>query len=194
MNTLASLFLRAKHWQLFVLFVGVGFVGDIVLLMYFPAGDSGGSVGRFELLNGILTAIFLVFFLGWFWSMGSFLSSIVIPRLRLNRELFLVSLIYPPLYICVFFTVVFGNVKSSLFALMFPFHLFAMFCMFYVLYFVSKSLVLAETGRPASFYDYAGPFFLLWFFPIGVWFIQPRVNRLYADRAKTAPIASVTAS
>jgi len=47
------------------------------------------------------------------------------------------------------------------------------------IYFVSKSLVLAETGRPAVFYDYAGPFFLVWFFPIGVWIVQPRINRLY---------------
>src|SRR5262249_22613374 len=44
---------------------------------------------------------------------------------------------------------------------------------------ISKSLVLAETTKPASFYDYAGPFFLLWFFPLGVWFTQPRINRLY---------------
>jgi hypothetical protein len=47
---------------------------------------------------------------------------------------------------------------------------------------VSKSLVLAETGKPASFYDYAGPFFLLWFFPVGIWIVQPRVNRLYSER------------
>jgi hypothetical protein len=45
--------------------------------------------------------------------------------------------------------------------------------MFYNLYFVSKNLVVAETGKPASFHDYAGPFFLIWFFPIGIWFIQP---------------------
>jgi len=193
-NTLASFFLRAKHWQIFVLLVGVGFVGDIVLLIYFPAAGSGDSFGRFELLDGILTAIFLVLFLGWLWAMGSFLSSIVIPKLRLDTELFLVSLIYPPLYIFAFFAVIFGNVKSPLIVLILPFHLFAMFCIFYWIYFVSKSLVLAETGRPASFYDYAGPFFLIWFFPIGIWFTQLRINRLYAERAKTTPIPSVTAS
>jgi uncharacterized RDD family membrane protein YckC len=48
---------------------------------------------------------------------------------------------------------------------------------------VSKNLVLAETSKPASFYDYAGPFFLIWFFPIGVWFTQPRINRLYEQPA-----------
>lgn len=62
-----------------------------------------------------------------------------------------------------------------------------MVCMFYLLYFVSKSLVLAETSKPASFYDYAGPFFLLWFFPIGIWIVQPKVNRLYSERQNTEP-------
>jgi uncharacterized RDD family membrane protein YckC len=56
-----------------------------------------------------------------------------------------------------------------------------MFCMFYDVYFVSKNLVLAETSKSASFYDYARPFFLIWFFPVGVWFIQPRINRLHGQ-------------
>ena len=58
----------------------------------------------------------------------------------------------------------------------FSLHAFATFCMFYLLYFVSKTLVLAETSKPPSFYDYAEPFFLIWFFPMGLWFIQPRIT------------------
>jgi hypothetical protein len=69
----------------------------------------------------------------------------------------------------------------GVFGFIFPFHLLAMYCMLYLLYFVSKNLVLAERGKPASFYDYSGPFFLLWFFPIGVWIIQPKVNPLYEE-------------
>jgi hypothetical protein len=68
--------------------------------------------------------------------------------------------------------------KDRIFLVIFPLHLLAMFCMFYQLYFVSKNLVLAETGRPASFSDYAGLFLALWFFPIGIWIVQPRINRL----------------
>jgi hypothetical protein len=60
--------------------------------------------------------------------------------------------------------------------------------MFYNLYFVAKTLVLAETGKSASFYNYAGPFFLIWFFPIGVWFVQPRINRLYSEKRIAEPI------
>jgi len=47
--------------------------------------------------------------------------------------------------------------NPALLAIIFPLHSLAVFCMFYDLYFVSKSLSLAETSRPVSFYDYAGP-------------------------------------
>jgi len=57
-----------------------------------------------------------------------------------------------------------------------------MFCLAYGFYFVSKSLMLAERGDSISFRNYAGLFVLIWFFPIGVWVVQPRVNLLYADK------------
>src|SRR6266496_5324966 len=79
------------------------------------------------------------------------------------------------------------NPSPRLLGVILPLHVFAMVCMFYLLYFVSKSLVLAETSKPASFYDYAGPFFLLWFFPVGIWIVQPRVNRLYSERKNAEP-------
>jgi hypothetical protein len=68
-----------------------------------------------------------------------------------------------------------------------------MFCLFYCLRFVAKTLTLAETGKPASFYDYAGPFFLLWFYPVGIWIVQPRVNRLYMERSSVEPSTTLTA-
>jgi hypothetical protein len=126
---------------------------------------------------GAATGVFMLFFLGWLWSMGSFLTSILAEPQRLPLRYFRVSLIYPAIYVAYFFTVFSASKPPS--ALIVPFHLLAMFCMFYNLYFVSKSLVIAETGEATSFYDYAGPFFLTWFFPIGMWVIQPRINRLF---------------
>jgi len=67
------------------------------------------------------------------------------------------------------------------FAVIFPLHLFAMFCQVYSWYFVSKSLALAEKQQSVSFEDYLGYICALWIFPVGVWIIQPRVNGLYAN-------------
>src|SRR5690606_5567733 len=52
-------------------------------------------------------------------------------------------------------------------------HLFSMFCIFYCLYFIAKALKAVEWQRTVTFSDFAGEFFLIWFFPVGIWIIQP---------------------
>jgi len=44
--------------------------------------------------------------------------------------------------------------------------------------FSAKTIKLAELQRSVTFSDFAGEFFLIWFFPIGIWFVQPKVNLL----------------
>lgn len=178
MNSIERFFLRARHWQIFLLLVGVCFLGQMIVVSSMAtqmrAPEDFDRTARFF---GAVTVVFMLFFLGWFWSMGSFLTSIISEPQRLPLRYFRLSLIYPAIYVTYFFSVFSASRPPS--ALIVPFHLLAMFCMFYNLYFVSKSLVIAETGRAASFYDYSGPFFLTWFFPIGIWAIQPRINRLF---------------
>jgi hypothetical protein len=194
MNAIVGFFVRVKHWQLFLLFLGGLFIGQIAIFISFAtAAQSPEDLMKPGLLLGGVMILFMYCFLGWFWSMGFFLSSLVSPSLRLRMGFFRFALAYPAVY--VFALIAFFRSPTPTFlASIFPFHLFAMFCMFYSLYFVSKSLVLAETGKLASFYDYAGPFFLLWFFPIGVWIIQPRINRLYDQNRSVKPITGANVS
>lgn len=93
------------------------------------------------------------------------------------------SLIYPPLYVFPIL-ILFPDKLPLPFAGMLPLHLLSGFCQLYGFYFVSKSLALAERGESASFSNYVGSFILIWFFPIGVWFFQPKVNQLYAEQEK----------
>jgi hypothetical protein len=78
-----------------------------------------------------------------------------------------------------------NNANPAIFALIVPLHLFSMICMFYCLYFNAKALKTVEWQKPVTFKDFAGEFFLLWFFPIGVWIIQPRLNNLFGDQRGT---------
>lgn len=182
MSAVARFFLRAKDWQIFVLAFGMYFIGQMVLVSStLGSSHSEGSIANGGLFIGVVMALSTAGLFGWFWSLGSFFGTIVSPRLRLNSAFFRVALIYPPLYF-VLFIATFQSLRPHLLRVILPLHFFAMFCMFYILYFVSKSLVMAESDKSASFYEYAGPFFLLWLFPIGIWFVQPRVNRLYADK------------
>ena len=185
MNVIVRFFLHAKHWQIFILLLGVSFFAQLAAMSSFAAARSAEDFGPGPLFI-VMTVLLLFCFLGWFWAMGSFLSSIVPASLRLRTRFFRFALVYPAVYIFAFIAF-FEHPIPAMFAIIFPFHLFAMYCIFYNLYFVSKSLVMAETGKPALFYDYAGPFFLIWFFPIGVWFIQPRINRIYALKGSAEP-------
>lgn len=180
MGAVVKFFLRAKHWQIFLLLFGVGCVGgNAAMFLPLATTRSPEELLKISLPFVFVMVLFMLCLVAWLWSMGSFLNSIQQPTPKLRLGFFRFALLYPTVYILIF-SALFGASKPVLLALIFPLHFFAMFCLFYNFYFVSKSLAVVETGKSVSFYDYAGSFFLLWFFPVGVWFIQPRINRLYA--------------
>jgi len=173
MNAIRTFFVRAPHWQVFGFLIGVSCIAEIVVI-----GSSKSDQVEITIPSLIAAELVWICFVVWFWSLGSFFCSVVKPNLRLNLPFFRFALVYPLVYMGVFQVFPFERLTLGYNLALTPFHLFAMFCVFFDLNFVSKNLALAETGRAVSFYDYAGPFFLLWFFPLGIWFVQPRINRL----------------
>jgi hypothetical protein len=73
------------------------------------------------------------------------------------------------------------------FAVVIPVHFFAAFCLIYGWYFTSRAIAVAESPRSVLFADYIGYFFGFWVLPVGIWIIQPRINRLYARAKRPAP-------
>jgi len=62
-----------------------------------------------------------------------------------------------------------------------PLHIFTLYCIFYVIWFIAKSIATIQKNNVVGFGDYIGNFFLLlWFFPIGVWWIQPKVREIFS--------------
>lgn len=46
------------------------------------------------------------------------------------------------------------------------------------MYKAAKTIKIVEVQKSVKFVDFAGEFFLLWFFPIGIWFLQPKIKKL----------------
>ncbi|MGA3176194.1 MAG: hypothetical protein ABSE19_02485 [Candidatus Acidiferrum sp.] len=191
-HAMANFFLRVKHWQIFLFLIVFMLVTQLLTLLFRLVEHRSGTLAAlaaFLYLIGIgLFLLFLFSFLGWLASVGFFLASITQPALKLKTKFFRFALIYPAVYFppaTVALNLVPTDNPSIL--VIIPLHLLAAFCMFYNFYFVAKSLVLAGSGKPASFLNYAASFFLLWFFPVGIWIIQPKVNRLYGKTTNTAP-------
>ncbi len=181
MKGITSFFLRAKHWQIFVLMWGAYFIGTMALVGSVPEGpvENPLKVGLF--MEAVMLP-FIVCSMGWLWSMGFFLFSISEVSLKLNINYFRFAVVFPTLYLLAgmpFFLSRNHTVENVII----PVHLLAMICFFYALYFVSKSLVMAEKGEVVTRNDYTLTLFLLFFSLIGIWLIQPRINRLYERRA-----------
>jgi hypothetical protein len=183
MNLLSDFFLRAKHWQIFLLVFGVCFIGQVVLV---TGAHSAEELGRASLMRlGLGVALTMLGFVLWFWSTGTFLCSLVRPDLRPRLAFFRAAIICPVVFA---FAVpsFFMSPEPWLFAVMMATQLFALVCLIYDVHFVAKSLALVLTGEPKSLSDFGGTFVLLWLFPIGIWIIQPKINQLYKARGRPA--------
>jgi len=55
-------------------------------------------------------------------------------------------------------------------------HLLSMAAIFYALWFTAKQLTAVRQGGAPTFGGTLGRFFLVWYFPIGIWFLQPQVR------------------
>jgi hypothetical protein len=181
LKEITNFFLRAKHWQIFVLVFGTYFVGQVAIESSLLTTRPSENSLKDGLFTEALMAPFVVCFVGWLWSMGSFLTLLVDPTLKLDIRFFRFALIYPTLYLLTALPF-FLSRNPVVERIILPLHLLAVFCLFYVLNFVSKSLVRAEKGANATFRDYALSQILLWVSPVGVWVIQPRINRFFAER------------
>ncbi len=184
MNALTRWFLQAKPWQLFLFFAGTYLVEGLVLRA--TNGSSALVLGAMSALDMLVVAI-------WFEAAGSFLNSLLPLSSRFNLMIFRLALSASVIY--AFFVPGFVlDTSSSVFSMKAGAHLLEWVCGIYVVNLVAKALELAETGNVTSFFDYIVEFFLILSFPvIGVWFIQPRINRLYARSSNRVTSAGTAA-
>jgi hypothetical protein len=110
----------------------------------------------------------------WLFVTGRALRHSVTAFINISFYWFNASLAYVFSY-GFFIEIVFGNTLPK-FAL--PFHLLAVLGIFSALFFVSKLLVISEDKKIVKANRCFGTFLLLWFFPVGIWFIHPRIKKV----------------
>lgn len=194
-------FLKAQHWQLFLLTFGIPLIFQIVAMGTLIAGVQNGNVPDFSLMFSylqflpIMMMIFIGVFFGWFWSVAIGLQYKVPTDVKMKVTKFKMLFAIPMTYIVALMlfvgvqinTIMTSNTGfdpeliTSLIPIILPIHLFSMFCIFYSLYFVAKTVKTVELQREVSFSDFAGEFFMIWFYPIGIWILQPQINKMVEE-------------
>lgn len=207
MERIIQRYLNARHWQIFLLLFALPFVLYLFLMVgmvismqrtflndEFTEPDQVFSIFSYLFL---FMLSFLALMNGWFWSISKGLLAHIPAHARKSLSAFRIFLLIPLFYVFLLF-LLFGmgldNFNPGLLVLIIPLHFLTIFGTFYNLYFVSRTVKAAELQRPVTFGDYAGEFFLLWFYPVGIWFIQPKVNDIVQGKYNSREKQVISAS
>lgn len=185
-------FLTIKHWQLFIFLFCIPIIIQLAIVVITIINNMP------ELMLycfPMLMLIYVVILFGWLYTLGTQLHKKLPSSVNTNLTLFKLFISVPTAYVVVvsmsmynLFTNISVNEQMipKYFLIILPIHLFSMFCIFYCLYFIAKTLKAVELQKKVNFSDCVGEFCLLWFFPIGIWILQPRINAIFATNNKNA--------
>ncbi|WP_226389143.1 hypothetical protein [Penaeicola halotolerans] len=197
-------FLKAKHWQLFIPLFGIPIIFQFYMTSMIFASINQTQpdpsvvfsiMGFFPIVMLLVMGVLFT----WIWSVGIGLQDKIPSTVKMKTKKFKIFFFIPVGYLLMFIlgmTVFFSNMPSllehtdptdfslifSLWIIIFPLHFFAIFCIFYCMYFVAKTLKTVELQRATTFSDFVGEFFLIWFYAIGVWILQPKINKMVENQ------------
>lgn len=199
-----NIFLRAKHWQLFLAIFAIPFVFQ----MFFVGSVMAKAVVNenpeevFSMFSWfpVIMIIYMFGLFGWIWSVGVGLQKYLpegvtmkTGRLKIFLGIAITYFILFSFWIAYAFNYVADDVVQyqeggrqappdlsflKWIAVIIPMHFFSMFAIFYSFYFNAKTLRSIELGRKAKTDDYLGQFFLFWFWFVGIWIMQPTINKI----------------
>ena len=169
---------KLKHWQIFMI-LGTGYILNLVLSgTNFKIGNITSA--ELSILIGIITII--MFFL-WVLIIGFFLNSIPDNPYKFKKWILVLSIFCSIIGYSELLLQRLGNENYIVPVwISFMLTLLTFFGLFYTFYNVPKSLKSIELDKESKFSEYIVSAILLFAFPIGVWFIQPRLNRIYAAK------------
>ena len=164
-----KILLVLKHWQIFIMMVGTVLLTEIFFLDQIISG-----LESFNVFLAILMFAMACYLL-WIWSIAILVSKKYkvgnVQALLWFKVFYVEILSYFTIGILSRFHLPFTDIGFEVMHL--PTILFLLFCIFCA----ARIMRSAEFGSD-RLSECFGDFFLLWFYPIGIWIIQPRLNKL----------------
>jgi len=148
---------------------------------------------NFSFIFSITTSVIILVLFGWHWSVCVGLQDKVPEHAKMNVKKFkifyFIGLSYSLFFVGLMAFVMYNlpsligglismSALGTILSVVMLLHFLAAFCLLYCLYFAAKTIKTVELQRETTFSDFIGEFFMIWFFPIGVWILQPKINEL----------------
>lgn len=171
--------LSSKHWQLFLLICICG------------AWTSPSP------LREIINSVAVVTFTLWIYAVGVYGQDRIaeLGLKPMNLKLFRINVIIVGsfFFVGLVLSAIIGkvdqtttntlNLKDIIYTIG---GLYFVFAMVQTIIFVSKTIAKIEFKREVTFGDYFNNLLLMFFYFVGIWFLQPKVNRLIATEEQVA--------
>lgn len=166
-----KLLLKAKAWHLFIFWL------ILPLILDFLISDA-------SYFQDVVDLLFPITFLGWLFSIGIKLNE----RNACNYPYLNINYFKKGFIICISSIVILkflpyldykNDMEFILLSIAFVLlQLGVVIPVFYLFFFVSKGLNCYNNGRDATLVEIRREFFRILIFPIGIWIVQPMINKL----------------
>lgn len=170
-----KILLKQKHWILFLILSSF-----MLASMIIP--ETKVVIANFDSFETslILRIIAIGIFFTWLLVLGINLNNKVENPYRFNNILLILAILFSASNYVIMNLQMLLN-SSSLIPEFLDFALlpFAFWGIVYIFYKIPKSLKSIELGRTAKYSECIIDALLIFFFPIGIWFIQPKINRIF---------------
>lgn len=179
--------LRLKNWQIFLIswgplsaFFSCLFIQPDLIVYYF-------QFWFFLFAIGIINSF------AWVWAATIFIEKKIPSAIRPNDKMFKICFWLPASYILWFVCFMLYSLSIQKVASRYPqlelkiiivMAILSVCCIIYGLLFTAKIIKTAELQRNLKFYEYINEFILMILLPIGLWFIQPRLNKIITDNLR----------
>jgi hypothetical protein len=176
-------FLKLKHWQLFVLVIVIPLIFQFIKIGSITSNDNN----RTALDNFPIIFIFGIgIYFSWLYTLGTNLYGKLQTKELLNIKVFKIIVFFPVFYFLILSFLLFRTPSNEIpsigiFAIMIPLQFLALFSNFYCIYFIAKALKMIDCQKQCIFSEFTEEFFLIFFFPFGIWKIQPKINKLFEN-------------
>jgi uncharacterized Tic20 family protein len=172
--------LRPQHWQVFIY--------AVILPSFFPGDDS----------SIYFNSVWILLFVLWKLKVDQELMYRLSGRMALNFNLMAVVEAVSVVYLMiVFFTIGGYHISTENYHeygweawILIPMHMFVFFSFFYSLRFTAKAIASIESRSEAHFANYFAYLVAMFFFPIGIWWIQPKVNRILKEPIRETEVVT----
>lgn len=156
--------LKLKHWQVFLILLLASITSNFELVDH-------------ESFNMAINTFGVIIYFLWYFAVGLELTEHLPPKIELGRTMFIINAFVLTLSMLILIIVFDGEFSSNGF-FGFVWVVYLMYAVVQFMFFPSRALKSVEQGSEATFGQYFRYFLLTIFWPIGIWWIQPKLNRI----------------